>query len=180
MNPYFELDSPESLDGWTALADFLETPAVRARVAATRAALGDGPLRAAASVEFLGLAARLVSPVLVSLIRTGTAPALALDTVWCRPVTPGPMRLAFTASDRTRSLDRAVVEPVVMPALEAYASTFAVSRKVLLGNVASARNGAALQLGGGDPGFVRDSCCLIYRFPGRGLCGDCVLRTRSR
>ncbi|QES46842.1 Fe-S oxidoreductase [Streptomyces venezuelae] len=28
--------------------------------------------------------------------------------------------------------------------------------------------------------FVRRSCCLYYRAPGGGLCGDCVLRTRQR
>ncbi|MCX5192734.1 (2Fe-2S)-binding protein [Streptomyces sp. NBC_00249] len=27
--------------------------------------------------------------------------------------------------------------------------------------------------------FVRRSCCLYYRVPGGGLCGDCVLRTRG-
>ncbi|MCX4695255.1 (2Fe-2S)-binding protein [Streptomyces sp. NBC_01408] len=26
--------------------------------------------------------------------------------------------------------------------------------------------------------FVRRSCCLYYKVPGGGLCGDCVLRTR--
>ncbi|MGW5850200.1 (2Fe-2S)-binding protein [Streptomyces sp. NPDC055254] len=26
--------------------------------------------------------------------------------------------------------------------------------------------------------FVRNSCCLYYRVPGGGYCGDCVLRTR--
>ncbi|MET9464577.1 (2Fe-2S)-binding protein [Streptomyces sp. NPDC006544] len=26
--------------------------------------------------------------------------------------------------------------------------------------------------------FVRRSCCLYYKIPGGGLCGDCVLRTR--
>lgn len=28
--------------------------------------------------------------------------------------------------------------------------------------------------------FTRRSCCLYYRTPGGGLCGDCVLRTRDR
>lgn len=28
--------------------------------------------------------------------------------------------------------------------------------------------------------FVRRSCCLYYRVPGGGLCGDCVLRTGRR
>ena len=28
----------------------------------------------------------------------------------------------------------------------------------------------------GDPGFIRRSCCLYYRTPGGGLCGDCPLK----
>ncbi|MDF9816803.1 (2Fe-2S)-binding protein [Streptomyces sp. SPB162] len=28
----------------------------------------------------------------------------------------------------------------------------------------------------GNVGFIRRSCCLYYRIPGGGLCGDCVLR----
>ncbi|MFK0011402.1 (2Fe-2S)-binding protein [Streptomyces sp. NPDC091027] len=28
--------------------------------------------------------------------------------------------------------------------------------------------------------FVRRSCCLYYRVPGGGFCGDCVLRTRGK
>jgi hypothetical protein len=31
----------------------------------------------------------------------------------------------------------------------------------------------------GERFFVRRSCCLLYRIPGAGMCGDCVLR-RSR
>jgi ferric iron reductase protein FhuF len=27
--------------------------------------------------------------------------------------------------------------------------------------------------------FVRASCCLFYRIPGGGLCGDCVLAHRQ-
>ena len=27
-----------------------------------------------------------------------------------------------------------------------------------------------------DPGFIRRSCCLYYRTPGGGLCGDCPLK----
>ncbi|MFF4986904.1 (2Fe-2S)-binding protein [Streptosporangium saharense] len=35
----------------------------------------------------------------------------------------------------------------------------------------------------GQPSFTRNSCCLYYRLPGGGKCGDCVLlasRTRER
>ncbi|MGQ0623761.1 MAG: (2Fe-2S)-binding protein [Sporichthyaceae bacterium] len=82
----------------------------------------------------------------------------------------------------------------------------AVSPKVLWGNVASALAGAARMLvaAGADPGvlsavlsrllaqgpltgtggyvagagFRRNSCCLYYRVPGGGYCGDCVLTPR--
>ncbi|AXT83752.1 hypothetical protein C6I20_00065 [Aeromicrobium sp. A1-2] len=30
-------------------------------------------------------------------------------------------------------------------------------------------------LHGVRPGFVRRSCCLFYRLPSAGVCGDCVL-----
>lgn len=81
-----------------------------------------------------------------------------------------------------------------------------VSRRVLWGNLASATAGALSMLRqitpGGPPavrdfgvalfaqpglrdtgrfaptGFRRNSCCLYYRVPGGGLCGDCVLPTR--
>jgi iron complex transport system ATP-binding protein len=29
-----------------------------------------------------------------------------------------------------------------------------------------------------DAGYRRTSCCLYYRVPGGGLCGDCVLTTQ--
>lgn len=144
-----------------------------------RDALGNGPLRAAASVDFLGVAARLISPVLSALVSTGTAPALSLDSVWWRAARPGPMRLAFSATEPAASLEHAVIDPVLAPLLDTYAATFALSRKVLWGNVEAARNGAETALGRGRPGFVRNSCCLIYRFAGNGMCGDCVL-TRKR
>lgn len=180
MNPYFELESPRSLAGWTRLAALTDPDLLRARVEAARAALGDGPLRAAASVDFLGLAARVISPWLASRASTGRAPALTLQTVWWRARVPGPMRLAFTAAGTATELETAVVEPVLRPLVETYATVFTLSRKVLWGNVASARNGAELALGLRRAGAMRETCCLIYRFPDMGICGDCVLRRRAR
>jgi ferric iron reductase protein FhuF len=62
---------------------------------------------------------------------------------------------------------------------------------VLAGNAASALVGTARVLGWGWPlaeralargwlagalaGSRRTTCCLYYRVPGGGLCGDCVL-----
>ncbi len=34
--------------------------------------------------------------------------------------------------------------------------------------------------GAGGPTFLRRTCCLYYRVPGGGLCGDCVLRHPPR
>lgn len=43
---------------------------------------------------------------------------------------------------------------------------------------ALAGTGAFVHEEGLGVAFVRRSCCLYYRVPGGGLCGDCVLRTR--
>ena len=193
-NKLLALETPSSLSGWTALSSFVDPAMLRDRAARTHAVLGDGPMRAAASVDFLGVASRVVSPALVSLVGSGTTPMLSLDTVWWRDAVPGPMRLALRAASRTSSLVDAVVTPVLVPLLDAYARTFALSRRVLWGDVASALNGAAVLLGAAPvvaallsappfvgtarslpPRFRRNSCCLIYRFPGAGMCGDCVL-----
>jgi hypothetical protein len=196
VNPYFAVESPASLTGWSPLSDLTSPAVLRRRVNETRAALGDGPLRAAASVDFLGVAARVLSPALASLIASTVTPVLALDTLWWRAAVPGPMRLASTslsAQSVSSSLRTAVVDPVLVPLIDAYAATFALSRKILWGNVASALNGAGSTLRADVtallsappltdtarslvPQFVRNSCCLLYRFPGAGMCGDCVLR----
>ncbi len=176
MNPYFALESPRSFDGWATLASLATDAQLRARVRETHDALGDGPLRAAASVDSLGLFARLASPVLAALTATGNAPELSLTTVWWRRAVPGPMRLAVTASTSTPSLADALVAPVLVPLVAAYASTFDLSRKVLWGNVASALNGAAVQLGRGRRDYRRSTCCLLYRLERGGMCGDCVLQ----
>jgi ferric iron reductase protein FhuF len=39
------------------------------------------------------------------------------------------------------------------------------------------RDAGGLRAGGpGAPAYTRRSCCLYYRVPGGGLCGDCALR----
>lgn len=103
-------------------------------------------------------------------------------------------------------LHRHVVTPLLMPFVTAVQREFRLSPQVLWGNVASALAGAASMLGAARPayadravrlcedvlaadplagtghfgslGFVRNSCCLFYRMPGGGTCGDCVLTAR--
>ena len=109
------------------------------------------------------------------------------------------------AGDLAEDLDALILRPIVTPVLEAFGRTFALSPQVLWGNVASSLAGALTMLrtarpdraqaatelvgrllehgtlaGTGDldpagPSFVRRSCCLFYRVPGAGICGDCVL-----
>ena len=120
---------------------------------------------------------------------------LAVPGLTTRPVAPadtGPVAEALTTGPAAALVD-------------AFAG-LGVSRRVLWGNLASAAAGALSMLrqiapGGpaavqefgaalfeqpvltdtgrfGPAGFQRNSCCLYYRVPGGGLCGDCVLRMR--
>ncbi|MFJ4775829.1 (2Fe-2S)-binding protein [Streptomyces sp. NPDC088762] len=57
------------------------------------------------------------------------------------------------------------------PAVEAAAA-------LLADGGALAGTGTFLHEEGLGVAFVRRSCCLYYRVPGGGFCGDCVLRTR--
>ena len=206
-NPYFVLDPPPGdQPGWHTMTELISgSGLLRAKVTATAAALGTDDLRVAASIDHLGVTARIVSPVLAHLARTQTVPPVSPDRMWWRPAQPGPMALAAHLEPGLPATPMAlldgVVRPVLVPLLHAYGSGFHVSSRVLRGNVASALDGArraidstALDplvrdvLGLGElsgtaaqlpPAFRRASCCLLYRVPGRGLCGDCVLTPRA-
>lgn len=97
-----------------------------------------------------------------------------------------------------------VLTTVVAPLVDAFSNAFHLSEQVLWGNVASALAGSATMIGHArradgaaaasivaaacttpllagygsyQPrgGFARTNCCLFYRVPGGGYCGDCVL-----
>jgi hypothetical protein len=183
------------------------------------------PPRVVASVTFLGLASRLLSPPLGALVLTGTLPIPGPDQLWWKPVAGGPWPFAYGsitgAAGDGASLVATIVNNLVAPVLRAFRERFMLSPQVLWGNVASALAGAAGVLAsaqpygrvtsardGGtiaeragdivaqalsvpplagtgtlvqpDPGrarrfLVRHNCCLYYRIPGGGTCGDCVL-----
>lgn len=100
------------------------------------------------------------------------------------------------------------LSPAVAPLTAAVGKRFHLSRLVLTGNVASAAAGALRAAGTARPelagraqavldallaagplagagrrredgSFVRRSCCLFYRLPEAGTCGDCVLTDRT-
>ncbi|MBV9595194.1 MAG: (2Fe-2S)-binding protein [Actinobacteria bacterium] len=108
----------------------------------------------------------------------------------------------------TAALYADVMDPVVIPVITAYQRRFRLSSQVLLGNLASAVAGAAMMLvraaaataidpfelarsvtsrpvlaGAGrwkGNHFTRSNCCLFYRVPAGGYCGDCVITARPR
>jgi hypothetical protein len=196
------------------------------------------PMRVVASVTFLGYASRVVSPLLGAAVAGGDLPApgeardgqrhdprsgtdAGGDQLWWRPVPGGPLPMAYagtqarpsTGMDRielARALAEVAVYGLLTPLLETFRDRFALSPKVLWGNVASALAGAAGMIADQDPAhasraagvvdeilkigplagtgtlvrpapardrrfLIRNNCCLYYRIPGGGTCGDCVL-----
>ena len=202
-NPFFALEPvPPDLVGWLPLTELMRPGAVLAdRVGQARAALGTDQQRVAASVDLLGVAARVLSPALRVAAVEDRVPCLDVRAIWWRPARPGPMRLAADvrawAPARPEAFVAHAVTPVAQPLVAAYGAAFAVSRRLLWGNVAAALTGAAdglpgtgaaelvagaLRLGplaGTVRAGLRRSCCLYYRVPGGGRCADCVLRARA-
>ena len=209
---------------------------VDAAVIAARAGLAPAEVteRVAASIVFLGLAARLVSPSLGAAVLGGVVPDLTLDNLWWRPVDGGPVPLAVGGDggtggtgpvtgrkighaapggqlgDAAALLSERCVQGLADPVAGAFRAAFRLSPLVLRGNIASALAGAAGMLARTFPDraetagqltarilalpplrgtgelvqpdtsqprrfLVRRSCCLYYRVPGAGTCGDCVL-----
>jgi hypothetical protein len=280
VGPYFTWEPWAPDAGWRPLTDLTDGDVLAERVAAARAALigmfglaeDDVPERVIASVTFLGVASRLVSPPLGAVILGGALPVPSADQLWWRPVPGGPWPIAYSSdpepasgspvsgaddfgavsgglvsgsdaagpgsqaampSIRLMAVDRSerssggsgsnsggsasgsvgsgpgefvggIVEGLVAPVLRAFQARFVLSPQVLWGNVASALAGAAGMLGSEAAGdlvervlalpplagtgtlvrpdpagprrfLVRHNCCLYYRIPGGGTCGDCVL-----
>jgi len=235
---FFAVDADRAGPGWRRWGDLAGRPPVLAeQVALARAGLagtaglaaGDIEPRVAASVWFLGVAARVVAPPLAGCVLAGALPRVTPAMLWWRPVagelwalavdpvvvdavgtadTAGTVGTADTVGTGDAPADApafaaTVVAGLLAPLVEAVATGWHVSRRVLWGDAGSAVGGAAAALAAGRPdraagaaalaagvldlgplrgtldgAGVRRSCCLLYRVPGRTTCGDCVLTTR--
>jgi hypothetical protein len=232
--PYFALEPWAEGAGWEQASLLVSDPAALASlvtharaVIAGRAGIAPAEVaeRVAASIVFLGLASRLVSPSLGAAVLGGVVPYLTLDNLWWRPVASGPMPLAAgpvtgrevgdaptgrQLDDAAVLLSECCVQGMAGPVADAFRTLFRLSPLVLRGNIASALAGAAGMLARSVPDraetagqltarilalgplrgtgefvqpdasqpqrfLVRRSCCLYYRVPGGGTCGDCVL-----
>jgi hypothetical protein len=193
FGPYFCLEPSDprhrpwvELSSVAAWSDVL--PQARAVIGA--GAVGD---RVVASIVFLGLAARVLSPALGAAV-LGTDVAPVCELAW--RVDTG----RFLFAGRPASLAATLTS--LSDLAGAVAGHFQVAPRILAGNVSSALVGGARVVSSTRPdladavaGIVaepfadgrlpgalsagptlhRDSCCLFYRVPGAGYCGDCVL-----
>lgn len=162
--------------------------------------LGTNERRVGASIWFQGLAARLWSPAV-------GAAVLGLDVPVLDPATTrwdgGRLQLVEPATGGKPS---DVLDQHLEPLVAAIKDTVRISAKLLWGNASSALVGTVKVLltarpdaqaqalrdqllrdkrlagtGQFEPGagFRRTTCCLFYRVPNGGLCGDCVLVDRT-
>lgn len=228
FGPYFTWEPWDGDPGWRPLGELLDADVIADRVAVGRQTLariagrasGDIGERVAASIVFLGLASRLLSPLLAAAAVSRVLPVPDVERMRWRPVEAGPMPIACDSlanvcadgdpATVAQALTRTAIRALVEPMLEVFRNRFTVSPQVLWGNVASALGGAAGMIADAAPAhattsaaiveralaipplsgtavltrpdpdrarwfLVRRNCCLYYRVPGGGLCGDCVL-----
>jgi ferric iron reductase protein FhuF len=164
LGPYFAVDTAADGPRWLALDRLASEPELlRERVATARSVLaercGRSPEaideRAAASVHFLGLAARLISPAFGAAVLTGAVPRLDPSTVYWQRVDGGPIPLAVTgtgvrpagtADELADLLYDDVVVTAIGPVADVVQREFQLSPQVVWGNVASALGGASTML----------------------------------
>ncbi|WP_020500690.1 (2Fe-2S)-binding protein [Sciscionella marina] len=178
------------------LAELYRSPGlVRATIEQTGAALGGVPDRVAAGTWHLACCAYLVSPPLGGCAH-GELPLLDPEHTWWN--TSEPVRLStLEPTWLPASADgmRTVLDTHLVPLLHSVRAAVKLAEPILWGNLASSLVGAARVLGAEAPWplvrdlldglgagelderlhFRRRSCCLFYRVPGGGYCGDCPL-----
>jgi hypothetical protein len=204
LGPFFEIsvDPAEEVDPtWARLTD-LDPVRLAGLIRGYADRLGTREPRVAASILFQAVAARLWSPV-VAAFALGAVPDLSsLHWRWA----PGAPIALWLADPAEMTGPDPVLHTVVIgqlrPLLEVFRPVVKVADGLMWGNAASALAGTLrvvrpdlrepvtglveelltrepLAGTGGfvRPGaFLRRSCCLYYRVPPGGFCGDCPLR----
>ncbi|MFI0485199.1 (2Fe-2S)-binding protein [Actinomadura sp. 9N215] len=208
LGPYFEIGTGVEADE-SAWEPFPGDAARLAALTADYAErLGTGEQRVAASLVFQGLAARLWSP-LVAAASRGVVPDISRLLWHWAPDEPIVFRLAEPSGWRVDDAAgaAALIRPMVVdgklrPLRDVMLSFAVLADGLVWGNAASALAGS-LNVGPrddgrravvrellareplaeagtfGPDGYVRRSCCLYYRVPGGGMCGDCGLLERD-
>ncbi|WP_067793752.1 (2Fe-2S)-binding protein [Actinomadura formosensis] len=205
LGPYFEIVTAPAGAADRAWRPFPGDAArLRALTGDYAERLGTDERRVAASLVFQGLASRLWSPV-VAAAALGIVPDLAgLRWRWA-PGEPIALGLAEPRGWRVESTAQAaalihpmIVDGCLRPFRDMVLTFVKLADGLVWGNAASALAGGlnvgpagparvalVRELLGREPlagagefgsgGFVRNNCCLYYRVPGGGMCGDCGL-----
>lgn len=184
LGDFFAIEVASGPD-WTALAALIgDESLLREQVAATSRALAAQlnisadriEQRPAASIWFLGLAARLISPPFGAAVLTGVVPRLNPDTVQWRAGPAGPIAISIRLADSTSSeiapadaLHDEVISTAIAPVLTAVGATFRLSGQVLWGNVASAVAGAATVVGTARPDLAHIAADLARQLQATAL-----------
>ncbi|TCN46262.1 FhuF-like iron-sulfur protein [Rhodococcus sp. SMB37] len=189
LSPYFSVSTGPVPDGlWRPTSALRDSMIRDTLVSDTAQRMGTGEMRVAASTLFFGYAARMWSVVLGSVVDSGRCVRLAPDALlWCND---GGLRLHIVDPE-FGSATSEILDDQLEPLIDAWSDI--VAPGLMWGNSASALIGAGRVIGDaaqahidtllGDPPLVgaivrstgrRRSCCLYYRVPGGGVCGDCV------
>ena len=205
VSTYFVIGTGPCDQRWRPVSQlYTDTEALGAVVGRVQARIDTSERRVAVSTFFFDFAARLWSVGLGALVRHRLLLDLATEQLLFRE-TDGRIELhiehpiAWQGDDLAPMLADIVLETHLIPLTVALRRLGPISPRLLRGNAASALLGAARVLGGdatqlaqrlcadqrlsgtirfGDTGYRRTSCCLYYRTPGGGLCGDCVFTTK--
>jgi iron complex transport system ATP-binding protein len=209
VNPYFAVGTGPVDNGWCSVQQLYSDPELLGGIVErVQARLGAAEPRVAASIFFLGFAARLWSIGIGAVAGHRLLPSLGTDELLfgecggqialhiVRPV-------AVRTGELEPELADVILDAHLTPLSMALHQLTNVSPELLRGNAASALLGAAREYdrhraaaspGPGwqlarslctderllnavcfsDDNYRRSSCCLYYRTPGGGLCGDCV------
>jgi iron complex transport system ATP-binding protein len=209
INPYFAIGTGPVDSGWHSVQQLYGDPELLGGIVErVQTRLGVAEPRVAASIFFLGFAARLWSIGIGAVAGHRMLPALGADQLLFREF-GGQIALhiarplAWRGDDLERMLADAVLDAHLAPLSSALHQLTTVAPEMLRGNAASALLGAAREYdrhqaaGSAGPGwqlartlctderlvstvcfsdddYRRKSCCLYYRTPRGGLCGDCV------
>jgi iron complex transport system ATP-binding protein len=209
VNQYFAIGTGPVDSGWRSVQQLYTDPQLLDDIVErVRMRIGDTERRVAASIFFLGFAARLWSVGIGAVVGHRLLPELAAEQLLFREI-GGQIALhiarptGWQGDDLESMLVDAVLDAHLTPLSTALYELGPVSRELLRGNTVSALLGAAREYDrhrrAPSPGpgwqlarrlcaderlsgtvsfngtdYRRSSCCLYYRAPGGGVCGDCV------
>ena len=209
VNQYFAIGTGPVDSDWRSVQQLYTDPDLLGGIVErVGLRIGAAERRVAASIFFLGFAARLWSVGVGAVVGHRLLPERAAEQLVFREV-GGQIALhiarpiGWQGDDLEPMLADTVLDSHLTPLSRALHGLGPISRELLRGNAVSARLGAAREYdrhrGAASPGpawqlarslcaderfsgtvyfskidYRRSSCCLYYRTPGGGVCGDCV------